>query len=75
MKGRIYQVDDFGRGGRDGYVHVITRLCVDGQVHLTHQKLDNGAEFLRPVPCDGSCNEQMELDESAEALVMPLLRN
>ena len=73
MKGRVYQVTDLGRGGKGGYVYIVSRLCVEGKVHLVHEKWNDGEKFHNFVLCDGSCNKTVELDAEAEVAVAGLL--
>ena len=74
MTGRVYRVDDLGRGGKDGYVCVYTYICVDRKVHITRIRDNHGVYFSTPILCDGtSCVKTIELDENAVAEVLQLI--
>ena len=73
MNGRVYQTTDLGDLGESGHTYVVSNVCVDGKVHLVHERWNDGEKFHNFRSCDGSCNRTVELDADAETAVVVLL--
>ncbi len=62
MTGFHFFHGDYGRGGKDGFVHVVDQWCVvtpQGKKHITKECTER-IEF-RMADCDGSCERKQEL--------------